>query len=879
MALPFIAAWSIRRLLPHAERQEVLDDLAAEYAERRTHRGPLRARLWLWKQVVGSIPALLRRGWWRGWTGFEPRANRAQPGGPMFESWIMDLRYSARRLASRPTYAVLAILTLALGAGGTAAIFSVVREVLIKPLPIDREEQVGVLWFRGSWTEQEFLRFRPEFPGFQRMAAYRPEDATLELPGQALRFVHGIASSAELFDVLGARPLSGRTLRAGDDLPGAEPVAVLSHGLWRELGGDPAIVGQPIQLGGIARTVVGVMPASFWFPGPTIKVWTAAGLSPESRSGRYTLIGRVADGMRVEAMQGPLAALARALGENFEYRAQWDKTKAPSVDPVREFLVGDVRPGLLAMLAAMGLILGIACVNVTALMLGQVGGRSTEFAVRAALGAGRQRLMQQLVAEALLVGALAGATGALLAAGSFSILLRSLPLGALAESARLSWTLFWAATCFALLAASVIAIAPAVVIWRRGPHASLSTMRTDGIDAGGDRLEGGLVVAQIALAVLLTASAGLLLRSVVNLRAIDPGFDTRAAAVVEVSMPAQLTNGERRRILLDALPALESLPSVKAVGAAQKLPLTSSGDNWGIVIPGKPDLDRTTTAFRLVTRDYFRALHAPIKHGRGFLPSDREDTEFVVVVNEALAAKYFPGEDPVGQVIQTGFGTADGATIDERIVGVVQDMAEANLTDAPVPARYMLIDQVPFTPPGISFVLAASSPRQVPLVMQAARRTLQSAGSRMALQQTTTLASLFDRAIGAPGRVAALLALLAGLALVLSAIGVYGVISHAVSRRKRDYAIRMALGLRPEQVVSQVVRRGVTLAVLGSAAGIVATLVFARLLASLLYGVGRADPAALAGAVIALVLVGMVAALVPARRASRTDPAVVLRQD
>jgi putative ABC transport system permease protein len=797
----------------------------------------------------------------------------------MFESWIMDLRYSARRLLSRPTYAVLAILTLALGAGGTAAIFSVVREVLIKPLPIDREEQVGVLWFHESWTEQEFLRFRPEFPGFQRMAAYRPDDATLELPGQPLRFVHGIASSAELFDVLGVHPLQGRTFRAGDDLPGAEPVAVLSQALWRELGSDPAIVGRPIQLGGVARTVIGVMPQSFWFPTPTTKVWTSIALDPNNRSGRYTLIGRVADGMRVEAMQAPLAALGRALGENFQYPAQWDKTKAPSVEPVRELFVGDVRPGLLAMLAAMGLILGIACVNVTALMLGQVGGRSTELAVRAALGADRRRLMQQLVAEALLVGALAGTAGALLAAGSFRILLQWLPLGALAESARLSWTLFWAATGFALLAASVIAIAPAVVLWRRGPHAKLSMARTDGIDVRGDRIEAGLVVAQIALAVLLTASAGLLIRSVGNLRAIDPGFDTRAAAVVEVSMPAQLKHGERKRILLDALPALEALPSVQAVGATQKLPLTSSGDNWGITIPSKPDLARTTTAFRLVTRDYFRALHAPIKSGRGFAPSDREGTELVVVVNEALAAKYFPNEDPVGQVIQTGFSTAEGTTIDEHVVGVVQNMAEADLTDGPVPARYMLIDQVPYTPPGISFVLATSSPSQVPLVLQAVRGKLPSVAPRMALQQTTTLDSLFDRAIGAAGRVAALLALLAGLALVLSSIGVYGVISHAVSRRKRDYAIRMALGLRPEQVVSQVLGRGVKLAVLGSAAGIVATLVFARLLASLLYGVGRADPAALAGAVIALVLVGMLAALVPARRASRTDPAVVLRQD
>jgi predicted permease len=874
-------------MLPHAEREEVLGDLADEYAQKRAAGRLVGARLWLWRQVLGSLPALMRRGWWRGWTGFEPRANRAQPGGPMFESWIMDLRYSARRLASRPTYTLLAVLTLALGAGGTAAIYSVVREVLIKPLPIEREGQVGVLWFGGSWTEQEFLRFRPSFPGFQAMAAYRPDDATLELPGQALRFVHGVATSAELFDVLGAHPMLGRTFQVGDDRLGAERVALLSHGLWQELGAEPSIVGRQVQLGGAARTVVGVMPAGFWFPEPTVKVWTAEPLNPENRSGMYTLIGRVEDGKRVEAMQGPIAALAKMLAENFQYPAQWDKTKSPSVTPVREVIVGDVRPSLVAMLSAMALILGIACVNVTALMLGQLGGRSTEMAVRSALGAGRQRLVQQLVAEALLVGLLAGAAGAGLAAGSFRLLVGALPLGALAESARLSWTLFWAATAFALVASAVIAIVPAAVVWRRGPQSGLSTSRTGGVSVRGGRLEGGLVVAQIALAVLLTAGAGLLIRSVANLRAIDPGFDTRAGAVVAVNMPAQLAPAERRRILLDAIPALQGLPGVKAVGATQKLPLTTSGNNWGITIPSKPDLASSTTAFRIVSRDYFRAMHAEIRHGRGFLPSDREDTEMVVVVNEALAAKYFAGEDAVGQVIRTGFRSqsvggrtlSGGAPIDERIIGVVENMAEADLTDPPTPARYMLIDQVPYIPPDFSLVLAASSPQEVPVVLQAARATLQTAASRMALQQTTTLASVLDRAVGASGRVATLLALLAGLALILSAVGVYGVISHAVSRRRRDYAICMALGLEPRRVVSQVLRRGMTLAALGSAAGIVATLLFMRPLASLLYGVGQADPAALAGSVLALLIVGTVATLVPARRASRTDPAVVLRQD
>jgi predicted permease len=871
--LPFIATALFRALLPRAERREVLDDLATEHAERVRRDGHLAARCWVWRQLAGSLPALLRRSWWRGWTGFEPRASRMEPGGPMFESWIVDLRYSARRLAGRPGYAAAAILTLALGAGGTAAIFSVVRELLLEPLPVRREGQLGVLWFGGSWTEQEFVELRPEFPGFQRMAAWRPGDATLEIPGQPIRLIRGIASSAELFDVLGARPLFGRTFLPGDDLQGAAPVAVLGHGLWQELGADSSIVGRQLRLGGAPRTIVGVMPPGFWFPDPTIGVWTAVPLDARRRSGQYTLVGRIAEGRSIDAMQGPIDALARTLGARYRYPAQWDKTKAPSIRSVREALVGEVRPSLIATFAAMALILGIACVNVAALMLGQVGGRSTELSVRAALGADRRRLIQQVTIESLVLGALAGGTGALVAVASFKVLVQSLPLGALAETATLDWSLFWSACLVALLASMAIAIVPAAALARASLQASMAGSRTSGITTRGGRLESTLVVAQIALAVLLAGGAGLLLRSVTNLRAIDPGLETRRVAVVDATMPTQLSHDERRRAILDVLPALQSLPGVTAAAATQKLPLRGSGDNWSLAVQGKPDLERSTTAFRMVTHDYFRALGAEIVRGRGFEPTDRATTERVVVVNEALAGKYFPGEDPLGRVLQSGFGDRG-----ERIIGVVANMAEADLTDPPVPARYMLYDQLPVVSYETVFVLAASSEEEIPGVLQAARGTLHGESTRLAIQRTTTMAWVFDQAVGAAGRIATLLMLLAGLALVLAAVGVYGVISHFVGRRTREYGIHIALGLRPARVVSQVVGRGVRLALVGSALGAMAIGALGGSLSSLLYGVDDADPVALAGAALALVAVGALAAFIPARRASRTDPAVVLRQ-
>ena len=861
-----------RALTPAAEREEVLADLADEHAERAALDGRLAARLWLWRQVAGSLPALARRSWWRGWTGFEPGASRLEPGGFVLEAWIIDLRYSARRLLGRPSYTLLAVLTLALGVGGTAATFSIVRTLLMNPLPVAEEQELGVLWFDGSWTEQEFLHLRPNFPGFQAMAAYMQGDQTLDQPGQPLRLIRGVSVSAELFDVLGTGAFLGRTFQRGEDLQGAAPAAVISYGLWQELGADRALVGRQLRLGGVARTVVGVMPPGFWFPSPENRVWTTASMNPESRVGNWTLVGRAAEGVSVEHMEGQLQSLAAALARRFTYPAQWDKTRAPAITPLREFLVGDVRASLLATQAAMGLILLIACVNVAALMLGQVSGRSTELAVRSALGAGRERLVRQLVLESLLLGALAGGVGAVLAAGVFRTLLQALPLGALAETARLDWSLFAAALAVAILSASLVALIPAFVLSRAAVQNSLATTRTGGFSGRGGRLEGALVVAQIALAVLLVAGAGLLLRSVANLRAIDPGFRVAGVAVLDTTMPTELSHEQRHQVVLDVLPALESIPGVRAVAAAQKIPLRGSGDNFGVGVVGKPDLASTSTAFRTVTHDYFEAMRINVVRGRGFEAADRLRARPVVVINEAMAAKYFPGEDPIGRMLVTFEEDRH-----EEIIGVVANVTEEHLTDPPVPARYMLYEHVPILLPAATFLVAGNGAEDVPRLMEAARQAVQRNSRQLAVERTLSMASVFDDAVGAPGRMVVLLSLLAGLALALGAVGVYGMISHFVARRSRDYGIRLALGLPPARVVTHVLGRGLRLVGLGSMIGIAGALVFTRLLSSLLFRVPAADPQALAGAVAALVVASTLAALIPARRASRTDPVTVLR--
>lgn len=870
--LPVVVSALFRALTPIAERDELLADLQAEYAWRAGKFGRAAAHAWAWRQAIGSLPFLVRRGWWRGMTGFEPHANRMRPGGPMFESWIMDVRYAGRRLLSRPTYALLAILTLALGAGGTAAVFSIARTILRDPLPIQDEARVGVFWMPVSWTEEEFLHFRPNFPGFKQVAAYRPNDVTLELPGRPMKLLPGVSVSAEFFDVLGASPMLGRTFQAAEDTVGPPPSVVLSHSLWQELGSDPAIVGKQLRIGGIPRTVIGVMPRGFWFPSPQTRVWASAQLRPQNQSGIYTLVGRLADGASMDNMHVPARALADALGARFTYSPQWDKTKAPKITPAREFFVGDLRPSLTATLAAMGLILLIACANVAALMLGQVDARATEMAVRAALGANRQRLMQQLIVEALLVGTLAGVAGAALATAGFQLLVTSLPLGALADNATLDWTVFWASMLAAASAALVIAIVPGIALWCGSSlRATMATTRTGGVAARGGRLEGGLVVAQIALAVLLAAGAGLLIRSVANLRAIDPGVDTDTVAIVDAVMPLGVTQPQRKRIVLDMLPVLQALPGVKSVAAAQKLPLRGTGDNWLIRIQGRANEDRPTTAFRMVTHDYFSTLGLPILRGRNFDASDRDDSGRVVIINEALAEKFFPNEDPVGRVLLT----FDGG---ERIIGVVANAAEAALTDRSVPARYVLYEQMPFVYAGISFVVRADSKQQIPGVLSGARSVINRQGVRLAIQDTTTMARLFERAVGPAAQIVTLLGTLAALALVLGAVGVYGVMSHYVNRRSRDYSICIALGMQPSRVVRHVVGRGGALVVAGSVIGIVAAVIATKLLATLLYGVKPTDPLALIAAVAVLLAVGILAAFVPARRASLTDPAVVLRE-
>jgi putative ABC transport system permease protein len=787
------------------------------------------------------------------------------------EQLAQDSWYAVRILRRRPVYALLSVLTLALGIGGTAAVFGVAHGVLLSPLPYAHERELGVFWMKTDWTHEEYLHIRGRVPGFRQVALYRQRDAMLRAGGGPAQLVPGVAASSELLDVLGAAPLLGRGFREGDDVPGAERVALLSFGLWQELGGNPAIIGTYLTLDGRPRSVIGVMPRGFWFPDPSVRIWTPEPLRADSRSWNSTLIGRAAPDREIRAMEAPLAQLAAILDERFDYTAR-DKTKDRRITPVRDDLLGPMQPALLATLAATALILLIGCANVAALVLGQLDARSAEFAVRSALGANRQRLVQQLIVEVLVVAAVAGVLGSALAWVGFTVVTDALPLGAWAGAAP-DWRVFASAMAIAVIAASLVTLAPIVSLYRGDLRSVLSAARMGGIAGRGGRLESGLVVAQVAFAVMIASGAALLARSVANMYAVQPGVWVDGVAVVDVVFDGTLDRASREQTLDELERALRELPGVASVGAAQQLPLRGGGYRAGLRIDERPEIENAATEYRIVTPGYFESLGFALLRGRAISGDDRTEAERVVVINEAFARRYFPGVDPIGRSI--GGDVEQGRS---RIVGVVADAAEKRLTDAAEPVRYVALAQIPWIDDAHSIVLRTAPGAAETSLLEPARRTIARVAPAAAVQQTTTMHRVLDASVGPARQVVSLLSLLTGLALLLGAVGVYGVMTHFATRRRRDWAIRIAIGLPTSRVVTGVLGHGAMLVSAGIVAGIVGAAMLTRLLSSFLFDVSALDPIAFATAGAALFGVGVAGAFVPALRTGMADPLKALRE-
>src|SRR5262245_27182414 len=583
-----VAIVILRAFLLPAERDEVTSDLTAELKARIATSGRARATVWLWMQLLRSIPSLVRRSWWRSRTGFDSRANVMNPGGPPMERWLLELRYAARRLRNRPAYALLAAVTLSLGVAGMAAISGLARPLLLDPLPYYRSDELAEFWAGGDWRANEVAALRGRFDGFDAVAAYRTEDVTLERDGALTRLVPGIATTPELIRVLGVKPLLGRGFVDGEDRPSAAPTAVLSYALWQELGGTPKVVGSQVMLDGVSRTVIGVMPRGFWFPYPTTQVWISETFDPKAAYGIYNLLGRVSAGHRVDNMQPTVDKITKLLAAQFTYSPQFNKTKNAALISVRERSVSEMRPALLATLGGMVVILLIACSNVAALILGQVEGRSSELALRAALGADRGRLSLQVLLEVVVLGLASGVVGTVLASGGFTVLRGVLPLGQWADRATLDWRLFALTMLVAIVAAIGVALLPIISVWRGDLQRSLAGARTGGVLRNRSGLQGAMIVSEVALAVLLAAGAGLLVRSVAKLHAIRPGFETRGLAVLDIPLPTGLNGGDRARTLENIVRDLSTLPGVQSVGLTQKIPLRGRGWSSGWLLPGAP---------------------------------------------------------------------------------------------------------------------------------------------------------------------------------------------------------------------------------------------------------------------------------------------------
>lgn len=874
--LPRLPATLLRLMLPRAERDELMADFSAEYAGRVQTTGEDAARRWLWGQALRSAPSLLSWNWWRGVSEYEPRANAYRPGGRLMRNWTTDARYAARRLMARRSYTLIAVITLSLGVGGTAAVFGIARPLIFDPLPYANADQVAAFWRPGWWNEEEFTFLRDKFAGFRAVAAHRPADFTLRQGDGPARLINGIESSHELFEVLGARPMLGRTFRPGEDVQGAEPVAVISHGLWQELGGTPDVVGSRVTFDATPHTIIGVMPPGFWYPSPTVRVWTARQINPTGRTGSFQFVGLVSPGLDPASMQTYVQRLVQVIGQQFRYTEKGDKTKDAWVKPLREELLGSMKPAILATFAAMGLILLIACVNVAALMLGQVEGRASELAVRSALGATRGRITQQLVIEAVLLGVLAAVIGAGAATLGFRVLAQALPIGAWAESSAFDWSMFAVALSLSLIAVLLVVLVPSVSLWRGGLRGALSGARTGGIQGRGGRMERGLVVAEVALAMLIASGAALLVRSVSNLYSIRAGIEPEGVAVLDLLASRTMPDSMKVRTMDRIVEAIEQLPSVSEAAVAMKIPLRGAGNSFGFEVEGRPVAEpRPITFFRVVSPDYFEVMGIRLRDGRLFDGSELVETaggqELVVVINETLAKQYFPGENPIGRRVLGGYG------VPQRIIGVVSDVAEGRLTDPMEPTRYYLHRQA-WWGTHVALVIKTPNDDAAAAILDEARRAVNRVAPEFAVQSTTTMSRVVDTAVGPARQVMSLLALLSGLALLLGAVGIYGVIAHFAARRQRDWAIRVALGLPGARVMTHIVRQGVVLAGIGIVIGALGAAALTRLLESFLHGVSSVDPLAFAAASAALLVIGAAAAFVPARRAGLTDPASVLRE-
>jgi putative ABC transport system permease protein len=802
---------------------------------------------------------------------------------------LQDVRFAVRALRRAPAFTAVAILTLGFGIGATTAMFNVLSSVLLHPLPYANADRLVVLMHEGQFpvSPADYADYRSESHSFTTVAAAQAWGATISGDGDPER-LDGLQITPDLFPMVGGGAAIGRTFTADEARPGRDHVVVITHAFWqRRFGGESSAVGRTIRLDGDPYTIVGVMPegfgfAPFWVTNASVFKPLELSRRGGDRAGRsLRVFARLRDGIAGERAQADVSAIAARLASAYpETNAHLGIT----VVPLREKVVGGVRPLLLLLFSTTALVLLIACVNVASLQLVRGAARQRELAVRTALGAGRGRLVRQLVAETLVLSAAGGGLGVLIAAWGMSWIARMLPPGSVPRQQEIAFEPFLLLVALALVAAATIVagLAPAVQLSRADVHDALKDAARGATEGTGRRrLRRGLVAVELALAMALVAGAGLMSRTMLRLTAVDPGFDPQNLLTFTVSADGTPHADPLRRagFFDDVGARLRQLPGVVAVSAINHLPL--AGDTWRFQFhpegrPEPPRADAPSATWRVVEPGYFAAMRLPLARGREFTSADREDAPLVAIVNETMAREHWPQEDPLGRRVRVGMDATDPMY---TIVGIARNARQSDWT-APIPEEiYVPYAQHAgeFGGTGMTFVVRTAGD---PLLLStAARRAVWNVDASAPVSNLASMAEVVADKLWRARASALLVGLFAAIALGLATLGLYGVGAYAMSRRTREIGIRMALGARPGQVMRLAFAETLGPVLVGLAVGTAAALIVARLGRNLLYGIGPGDPVTFAGGALILAASALAAGWLPARRASRIDPLTALREE
>jgi putative ABC transport system permease protein len=810
---------------------------------------------------------------------------------------LNDFKYAARITLKSPAFAVAAILILGLGIGANTAIFSVVNAVLLRPLPFKDADRLVQVWhvpppqsFPGMTTfsvsAANFVDWQAQGHCFEQMSIYAFAGFTLAGIDRP-EAIQGAAVSQDFFSVLRSQPILGRTFLPAEDQPGHGHVTILSHAIWKSrFASDPNIVGHSVTFDGQSYTIVGVMGPDFHLPS-WAQVWTPMAWTSAERAVRgehhYMVIARLKPGVTLSQAQAEMTTISARLAQ--QYPAD-DKGWGAVIVSLREQMVGDVRTALLVLLGAVAFVLLIACANVANLTLAKTFARRKEIAVRSALGASRVRILQQVLAETVLLSLFGGAAGLFLAKAGTTLITNFLS-DSLPRSLEIGidvWVLGF--TLVVSIATGVVAgLAPAFRLTKPDLNEALKAGGRTGSEAGGSRIRNLLVVCEVALSLILLVGAGLMIRSLWILRSIDPGFDPANVITMTVMVPrGKYTSPLQEMQFFDAaLHRVRALPGVESAGLIDDLPLDNSGSHQPIAIEGRPSVpmsEQPEVDVRAISPGYLHALRVPLRRGREISDSDTSERPYVVLISEAMAHRFWPNEDPVGKRLTLTFAPEKP----REIVGVVGDVKQDGLdVSAPSAMLYYPLKQVNAQPgetwrsfPLSLAVRAASQPASL---VSAVTSSIHEVDRETPLVDVATMENLIDNSLSQRRFNMLLFAAFAVLAVVLAAVGIYSVLAYAVRRRVREIGIRIAMGAQLGDVLRMVVTEGMTSTLIGMVIGMAGALALGRVLATLLYGIQPTDPLTLVAVSALMIFVSLLSTLIPAYRATRIEPTQALREE